>query len=195
MQEIQLKKQKAREQKSVELPMVKLQKRTIPALNQEMDTSRADSKKGYFFSNQPGLNRTDDNRQGNSRLKIQLITPKSMRNNSAQLKESKLNSYNSPNTSSTAANSQKNAYPLQSHMIVLQKNRLPEPPTNFKVNDESDFEVENTQVNELRKQLSDFFQDQNPQAFQEKNERLNKENECDLYNKLADKSTGLDFKL
>ena len=42
-------------------------------------------------------------------------------------------------------------------MMVLQKSRLPEPPTNFHLNSESDNDVENTEVNELQKQLSDFF--------------------------------------
>ena len=80
-------------------------------------------------------------------------------------------------------------------MIVLQKSRLPEPPANFQVNEESDYEAENTQVNELRRQLQDFFQEQKPQASQEKNEKLSSQREYDLDNKLADKSTGLDFKL
>ena len=57
-------------------------------------------------------------------------------------------------------------------MIVLQKSRLPEPPANFQVNEESDYEAENTQVNELRRQLQDFFQEQKPQASLEKNEKL-----------------------
>ena len=80
-------------------------------------------------------------------------------------------------------------------MIVLQKSRLPEPPANFQVNEESDYEAENTQVNELRRQLQDFFQEQKPQASQERNEKLSSQREYDLDNKLADKSTGLDFKL
>lgn len=42
-------------------------------------------------------------------------------------------------------------------MIVVQKSRLPEPPANFVINSESDNEIENTEVNELRKQLQDFF--------------------------------------
>ena len=42
-------------------------------------------------------------------------------------------------------------------MIVLQKSRLPEPPANFHLNSESYNDVENTEVNELRKQLQDFF--------------------------------------
>ena len=80
-------------------------------------------------------------------------------------------------------------------MIVLQKSRLPEPPANFQVNEESDYEAENTQVNELRRQLQDFFQEQKPQASQERNEKLSSQREYDLDNKLADKPIGLDFKL
>ena len=89
-------------------------------------------------------------------MKIQLIAPKSKHNNSAQIKDSKLIGVSSPSTRSTD-NSNKDDQNLKSHMIVVQKSRLPEPPANFVINSESDNEIENTEVNELRKQLQDFF--------------------------------------